>query len=151
MAATREETLSTKRRINQNLKVIMRKTTIFIAATLLMAGCYKAELESPINGNPEGRNITIIAGQGESRAYVSEVGANASTSTGSYSLAWDKDNLPFELQVRAGDCSRVTAGQNRAHLGLCPGPSFSLQGRQGSRGCIPDSPGESGLVSRGSK
>ena len=60
-----------------------------------------------------------------------------------------KSNLPFELQVRAGDCSRVTAGQNRAHLGLCPGPSFSLQGRQGSRGCIPDSPGESGLVSKG--
>ena len=26
-----------------------------------------------------------------------------------------------------------------------------LQGRQGSRGCIPDPPGESGLVSRGSK
>ena len=49
--------------------------------------------------------------------------------------------------MRAGDCSRVTAEQNRAHLGLCPGPSFSLQGRQGSRGCIPDSPGESGLIS----
>ena len=60
-----------------------------------------------------------------------------------------KSNLPFELQVRAGDCSRVTAGQIRAHLGLCPGPSFSLQGRQGSWGCIPDSPGESGLVSKG--
>ena len=30
--------------------------------------------------------------------------------------------------MRAGDCSRVTAGQNRAHLGLSPGPSFSLQG-----------------------
>ena len=26
-----------------------------------------------------------------------------------------------------------------------------LQGRQGSRGCIPGSPGESGLVSRGSQ
>ena len=39
-----------------------------------------------------------------------------------------KSNLPFELQVRAGDCSRVTAGQNRAHLGLCPGPSFLSRG-----------------------
>ena len=28
------------------------------------------------------------------------------------------------------------------------GPNFPLQGRQGSRGCIPGSPGESGLVSR---
>ena len=31
------------------------------------------------------------------------------------------------------------------------GPNFPLQGRQGSRGCIPGSPGESGLVSRGSQ
>ena len=28
-----------------------------------------------------------------------------------------------------------------------PGPNFPLQGRQGSRGCIPGSPGESGTVS----
>ena len=69
-------------------------------------------------------------------------------SQGASRAAPGKSNLPFELQVRAGDCSRVTAGQNRAHLGLCPGTSFSLQGRQGSRGCIPDSPGESGLVSK---
>ena len=30
------------------------------------------------------------------------------------------------------------------------GPNIPLQGRQGSWGCIPGSPGESGLVSRGS-
>ena len=62
-----------------------------------------------------------------------------------------KSNLPFELLGRAGDCSRVTEGQKRPHLGLFPGPNVPLQGRQGSRGCIPDPPGESGLVSRGSK
>ena len=28
-----------------------------------------------------------------------------------------------------GNCSRVTAGQNRPHLGLCPGPNVPLQGR----------------------
>ena len=39
----------------------------------------------------------------------------------------------------------------RPHLGLCPGRNVPLQGRQGSRGCIPGSPGESGLVSRGSQ
>ena len=39
-----------------------------------------------------------------------------------------------------------TAGQKRLHPGLCPGPNIPLQGRQGSRGCIPDSPEESGLV-----
>ena len=30
---------------------------------------------------------------------------------------------------------------NRPHLGLCPEANVPLQGRQGSRGCIPDSPG----------
>ena len=40
---------------------------------------------------------------------------------------------------------------NRPHLGLCPEANVPLQGRQGSRGCIPDSPGESGLVLSGSK
>ena len=45
-----------------------------------------------------------------------------------------------------GNCSRVTAGQNRPHLGLCPGPNVPLLGRQRSRHCILDSPGESGLV-----
>ena len=30
---------------------------------------------------------------------------------------------------------------NRTHLGLCPEVNVPLQGRQGSPGCIPDSPG----------
>ena len=62
-----------------------------------------------------------------------------------------KSNLPFGLRGGAGDCARVTAGQKRPNLGLCPGSNVALQGRQGSRGCIPDSPEESGLVYRGSK
>ena len=40
-----------------------------------------------------------------------------------------KSNLPFELSGRAGDCSRVTEGQKRPHLGLFPGPNVPLQGR----------------------
>ena len=32
-----------------------------------------------------------------------------------------RSNLPFGLRGKAGECSRVTAGQNRPHLGLCPG------------------------------
>ena len=51
----------------------------------------------------------------------------------------EKTNLPFELQGRDGCCSRVIVGQNRPHLGLCLGHNVPLQGRQGSRGCIPDS------------
>ena len=34
---------------------------------------------------------------------------------------------------------------------MCLGHNVPLQGRQGSRGCIPNSPGESGLVSREAK
>ena len=45
----------------------------------------------------------------------------------------------------------ITVGQNRPHLGLCLGHNVPLQGRQGSWGCIPNSPGESGLVSREAK
>ena len=55
------------------------------------------------------------------------------------------------LRGKAGGCARVTAGPKRPHLGVYPGPNIPLQGRQGSRGCIPGTPGESGLVSRGSQ
>src|SRR5574337_1235344 len=34
---------------------------------------------------------------------------------------------------------------NRPHLGLCPEANGPLQGRPGSRGCIPDAPGETGI------
>lgn len=34
---------------------------------------------------------------------------------------------------------------NRPHLGLCPEANVPLQGRPGSRGCIPDAPGETGI------
>src|SRR5574339_527703 len=34
---------------------------------------------------------------------------------------------------------------NRPHLGLCPEVNVPLQGRQGSRGCTPDAPGETGI------
>ena len=34
---------------------------------------------------------------------------------------------------------------NRPHLGLCPEANVPPQGRQGSRGCIPDAPGETGI------
>ena len=40
---------------------------------------------------------------------------------------------------------------DNCHLALCSGPNDPLQGRQGSRVCITDSPGELGLVLRGSK
>ena len=60
---------------------------------------------------------------------------------------WEAQSSP-RVRGKAGGCARVTAGPKRPHLGMCPGPNIPLQGRQGSRGCIPGSPGESGL-SRG--
>ena len=44
---------------------------------------------------------------------------------------------PLGLRGKAGGGARVTAGPKRPHLSVCPGPNFPLQGRQGSRGCIP--------------
>ena len=38
---------------------------------------------------------------------------------------------------------------NRPHLGLCPEANVPLQGRQGSRGCIPDAPGRQAFISSG--
>ena len=67
-------------------------------------------------------------------------------------LCWPrKSNLPFELPGSAGDWAPFTEGQTKPHLGLCPGLNIPVHGRQGSWGCIPFSPGESGLISRGSK
>ena len=66
---------------------------------------------------------------------------------GSQASSWvgtGKPNLPLELRGKAGGCARVTAGPKRPHLGVCPGPKIPLQERQGSRGCIPGSPRESG-------
>ena len=67
-------------------------------------------------------------------------------------LFWPREpKLPFELRGKAGCCARTTARPKRPHLGVCPGPNSPLKGRQGSRDCTPDSLGESGLASRGSK
>ena len=67
-------------------------------------------------------------------------------------------SFQWGIHFRAGAAAHVflrihrcgLLGARPPCLGLGdPGPSFSLQGRQGSRGCIPDSPGESGLIWKG--
>ena len=86
--------------------------------------------------------------------FFSSCGGIRELRQGSQAPSWvgpGKPNLPLELRGKAGGCARVTEGPKRPHLGVCPGPNIPLQGRQGSRGCIPGSPGESGLVSRGSQ
>ena len=86
--------------------------------------------------------------------FFSSCGGNLELRRGSQASSWvgpGKVNLRLELRGKAGGCARVTAGPKKPHLGVCPGPNIPLQGRQGSRGCIPGSPGESGLVSRESQ
>ena len=57
------------------------------------------------------------------------------------------EQVPEESETTA----ETTAGKKRPHLGLCPGPNVSLQGRQGSPVRISDSPEESGLALWGRK
>ena len=86
--------------------------------------------------------------------FFSSCGGILELRRGSQASSWvgpGKPKLPLEMRGKAGGCARVTAGPKRPHLGVCPGPNIPLQGRQGSRGCIPGSHGESGLVSRGSQ
>ena len=72
-------------------------------------------------------------------------------SSGSLSCGAREVRSPCGWRGGAHYCSRDTAGPNRPHLGLCPGPNVPLLGRKRSQHCILDSPGESGLVSRGSQ
>ena len=79
-------------------------------------------------------------------------GFSKTTGISGFLLCWPWEaNLPLELRGKAGDSARVTTGPKRAHRGVCPGPNIPLKGRQRSRVSIPDSPGESGLASRGSR
>ena len=61
-------------------------------------------------------------------------------------MCWPKD-VQYSIRVAkeswglpSSDCRA-----NRPHLGSCPESNAPLQGRQVSRGCIPDAPGETGI------
>ena len=73
-----------------------------------------------------------------------ELGRDSRVTTGNsgFLFNWPREvQFSFELRVRTGDCSRDTAGPNRPHLGLCPGPNVPLLRRKQSQHCILDSPG----------
>ena len=96
----------------------------------------------------------LIFGRGGNHVVFLELRRDSRVTRGSQPSSWvgpGKPNLPLELRGKAGRCARFTAGPKRPHLGVCPGHTIPLQGKQGSRGCIPGSPGESDLVSRGSQ
>ena len=82
---------------------------------------------------------------GPSRSAVQSSGARRAQCTSPSCAPWEQPAVyAVELSLRAWWSWEGWAG-------VCPGPNIPLQGRQGSRGCIPCSPGESGLVSRGSQ
>ena len=58
---------------------------------------------------------------------------------------------PISMQVARESWGLLSSHcrANRPHLGLCPETNVPLLERQGSRGCIQDSPGESSLISSG--
>ena len=62
-------------------------------------------------------------------------------------LAWRKEGPQLERTGASQGFPRAAAPVGV----LFPGPNIPLQGSQGSRGCIPGSPGESGLVWRESQ
>ena len=48
--------------------------------------------------------------------------SRVTTGNSGFLFNWPREvQFSFELRVRTGDCSPVTAGQNRHHLRLCPG------------------------------
>ena len=109
---------------------------------------------TPGHAGKEGPHLTKTGGSRWFYRAAAPVLVSQEVRRGSQPSPWvgpGKPNLPLGLRGKAGGCARVTAGPKRPHLGVCPGPHIPLQGRQGSRGCIPGSPGESGLVSRGSQ
>ena len=53
-------------------------------------------------------------------------------------LSWNR--LSCRDQEGRRGSEEAVPGPSVFPSGVCPGPNFPLQGRQGSRGCIPDSP-----------
>ena len=58
--------------------------------------------------------------------------------------SWYKRLNQFS-SVEFSSVAQLCPGANRPRLGLCLEARVPLQGRPGSRGCIPDAPGETGI------
>ena len=102
--------------------------------------------------NP-GKGLHLVMGEGNHVVFL-ELRWDSRFTTGNSGClwCWTREVQSF---IRGGrENWRLLSCHCRAnspHLGLCPEANVPLQRRQGSLGCIPDSPGESGLVSSGSK
>ena len=94
-----------------------------------------------------------LAMMGEPRGF-SRVAAGYSSYNGEFRmpLGWLR-GVQSSIRVAKESWGLLSSDcrANRPHLGLCPEVNVPLQGRQGSRGCIPEAPGETTLISSGSK
>ena len=84
---------------------------------------------------------------GEPRGF-SRVEGDSRVTTGNSGclLCWPRD-VQSSIRVAKESWGLLSSDcrANRPHLGLCPEANVPLQGRPGSRGCIPDAPGETGI------
>jgi len=89
-----------------------------------------------------------LAMTGEPRGF-SRVTAGFSSYDGEFRLplvlAQASPIFHSSCEGKLGIALSIDCRANRPHLGLCPEANVPLQGRQGSRGCIPDAPGETGI------
>ena len=72
--------------------------------------------------------------------------SRVTTGNSGYLLCWPRE---VQSSIRVGKESwgllSSDCRANRPHLGLCPEANVPLHGRPGSRGCIPDTPGATGI------
>ena len=109
---------------------------------------------SPCHARGEGERVLALESREGTRASRRvEEGLSRSFSGGRREpscpspSAGDLRALP-RVPLRGEGC---IVGRGESGLVLCAGPNVHVKGRQGSQGCILDSPGESGLVLRGKK
>ena len=72
--------------------------------------------------------------------------SRVTTGHSGYLLCWPKE-VQSSIRVAKESWGLLSSDcrANRRHLGLCPEAIVPLQGPQVSRGCIPDTPGETGI------
>ena len=96
----------------------------------------------------EGPHLSMTGeSRGCSRAAAPVCGFSRGTTARSVSLSWGAREVQSSIRVAKESWGLLSSDcrADRPHLGLCPEAEVPLQGRPGSRGCIPDAPGETGI------
>ena len=101
---------------------------------------YDGEVSEPLLRRCSGKGLHL-AMTGEPRGF-----SRVTTGNSGCLLCWPRE---VQSSIRVGKESwgllSSDCRANRPHLGLGPEANAPLQGRHGSRGCIPDASGETGI------